>query len=255
MQGRESAQAGASTGAAQASLLPASDNAIVYRNLPTIVRILEDACSKRATLTIRIERDSRLYLYHSRIQQVDPVHMQLVLHNLAPSGWQDHVTRDLDVDVTCQIPSGLLLFQSTLAPLEAETETPYCVLAIPTLLHKHQLRSSFRVSMPPGSSTLAIPHPERLLQGYCLNLSLEGCCGIFRGDLEGFERDFVVPALQVSLDDSLHFTTEAVVCRKQLMPNGSTQLGLRFEGLGSDLQRKLQASLTSLQRRQLRKYS
>jgi hypothetical protein len=37
------------------------------------------------------------------------------------------------------------------------------------------------------------------------------------------------------------------------MQNGSVQLGLRFEPLDTDLQRKLQTSLTSLQRRQLRK--
>jgi hypothetical protein len=37
------------------------------------------------------------------------------------------------------------------------------------------------------------------------------------------------------------------------MQNGSTQLGLRFEPLDTDLQRRLQASLTTMQRRQLRK--
>jgi c-di-GMP-binding flagellar brake protein YcgR len=249
-----SAQASSVTGAAQPALLN-TDSAITFSNLPTIARILEDACSKRALLTLKIETASKLYVYHSRIQLVDLAHMQIVLHKLTPSSWLDLVTQDLDVEVNCQLPSGLLRFQSVLSPLEAETINPYCVLALPGTLYKHQLRSSFRVTLPPGSSMLKLPLAERLLNGYCLNLSLEGCCGIFRGNLENFPRDSVVPALTVSLDDSLQFTTEATVCRHQIMPNGSTQLGLRFEPLDADLQRKLQASLTSLQRRQLRKNS
>jgi c-di-GMP-binding flagellar brake protein YcgR len=177
----------------------------------------------------------------------------MVLHKLTPSNWHEFIKSDIDVEVSCQLPSGLLRFRSTLAPLEAETVTPYCVMQLPQLIYKHQLRSSYRVTLPPGSSSLALPLGDRTLNGYCLNMSLDGCCGIFRGDLEMFQRDFVVPALTVSLDDSLQFTTEAVVCRRQLMPNGSTQLGLRFDPLSADLQRKLQVSLTNLQRRQLRK--
>jgi c-di-GMP-binding flagellar brake protein YcgR len=175
------------------------------------------------------------------------------LHKVTPPHWAELVTQDFDVEVSCQLPSGLLRFQSTLAPLEAETITPYCVLALPRVLHKHQLRSSYRVVMPPGASSLSFPHGQRMLQGFCLNLSLEGCCGIFRGELETLTRDVPVPGLTVSLDDSLQFTTDATVCRHQLMQNGSTQLGLRFDALDVELQRKLQVSLASLQRRQLRK--
>ena len=76
---------------------------------------------------------------------------------------------------------------------------------------------------------------------------------MFRGDLESMTRDVFVPGLAVSLDDSLQFTIDATVCRRQVMQNGSTQLGLRFDALDTDLQRKLQVSLTALQRRQLRK--
>ena len=236
-----------------ASAVQDADNAVVYGNLPTIVRILEDACSKRATLTIKLETNSRLHIYHSRIQSVDTAQMQMVLHRLTPSSWTELVTQEYEVEVSCQLPSGLLRFHSTIAPLEAETISPYCVLALPRLVHKHQLRSSYRVVMPPGASTLALPHGDGVLQGFCLNLSLEGCCGIFRGDLDTLTRDVRVRGLTVSLDDSLQFTTDATVCRRQLMQNGSTQLGLRFDALDIELQRKLQVSLANLQRRQLRK--
>jgi c-di-GMP-binding flagellar brake protein YcgR len=252
MQALDSARANKLASSIHAAL-PDSDNAIAYNNLPTIMRILDDACSKRATLTIKLETDHKLHIYHSRIQSVDAVNMQMVLHKLSPTNWADLMTREFEVEVSCQLPSGLLRFYSTIAPLEAETINPYCVLALPKVVHKHQLRSSYRVVMPPGSSTLAFPHGDRTVNGFCFNLSLEGCCGIFRGDLDLLMRDVVVPGLTLSLDDALKFTTDATVCRRQVMQNGSTQLGLRFEPLDTDLQRRLQASLTQMQRRQLRK--
>lgn len=230
------------------------DSAIAFGSPQAILRILEDACAKRATLTVKLETGAKLHIYHSRIQSVDAVHSQMVLHKLMPSSWADLITDEFDVEVNCQLPSGLLRFRSTIAPLEAETINPYCVLAVPELLYKHQLRSSYRVIMPPGSSSLTLPVGERRIHGYCLNLSLEGCAGMFRGDLDGMTRDVFVRNLTVSLDDALQFTTDATVCRRQVMQNGSTQLGLRFEALDTDVQRKLQASLTSLQRRQLRKH-
>ena len=230
-----------------------AENAIVYHSQPTIARILDDACSKRATLTIKLETNSKLHIFHARIQSLDTAHMQMVLHKLAPSNWAELVTQDFHVDVSCQLPSGLLRFQSTIAPLEAEAISPYCVLALPGLMYKHQLRSSYRVVMPPGACALSFAFGAHVLQGFCLNLSLEGCCGMFRGDLDTLTRDVRVRDLTVSLDGKLRFTTDATVCRRQPMQNGSTQLGLRFDALDTDLQRKLQASLASLQRRQLRK--
>lgn len=230
-----------------------SDGAVACSSPATIARLLDEACAQRATLTLKLEAGTKLHIYHARIQGVDTRHMQMVLHKLTPSNWLELVTQEFDVDVSCQLACGLLRFQSTLAPLEAETVNPYCVLAMPALLHKHQLRSSYRVVMPPGASSLSLQLGERTLQGFCLNLSLEGCCGLFRGDFATLARDAVIPTLNVSLDDSLQFTTAATVCRRQLMQNGSTQLGLRFDPLDIELQRKLQTSLTGLQRRQLRK--
>lgn len=258
MQALDSAHASRMSGSFQSAVIQDSDSnsdtAIAFSNLPTIVRIFDDACSKRATLTLKIETGSKLYVFHARIQSIDTVHMQMVLHRMMPASWVDLVTQEFAVEVSCQLPSGLLRFRSTIAPLESEAVNPYCVLALPQVLYKHQLRSSYRVMMPPGSSSLTLPLGERSIHGYCLNLSLEGCAGMFRGALDSLARDVLVPNLAVRLDDSLQFTTDATVCRRQVMQNGSVQLGLRFAPLDIDLQRKLQASLTSLQRRQLRKH-
>jgi c-di-GMP-binding flagellar brake protein YcgR len=234
------------------SELQDTDNTITYHTPLAIARILEEACAKRAPLTIKFETASRIHRFHSRIQRVDPLRMEMVLHKLMPPTWMDLVTQALDVDVSCLLPSGVLRFQSTLSPLEADTTNPYCVLALPQLLLKHQMRSSYRVVIPPGSSSLSFTWHERDVRGFCFNLSLEGCCGIFRAGLDGLTRDVVVPNFTISLDDSLQFTTGATVCRRQVMHNGSTLLGLRFDALDSELQRRLQASLTSIQRRQLR---
>ena len=252
MQALDSARANKPAGTLQAAFADA-DGAVLVSNPATIARILDDAASKRATLTIKLETAAKLYIYHSRIQGLDMAHSQMVLHKLMPANWVEHVTTEHEVEVSCQLPSGLLRFRSTLAPLEAETISPYCVLALPRELHKHQLRSSYRVVMPPGSSSLTLLHGGTTVHGHCLNLSLEGCGGMFRGELAELTRDVVVPQLSVRLDDTLHFTTAATVCRRHPMQNGSTQLGLRFDALDVEVQRKLQVSLTNLQRRQLRK--
>jgi c-di-GMP-binding flagellar brake protein YcgR len=235
--------------------LATSDNAIAYSNIPTIIRILDEARGMRVTLTIKLEQDQRTHVFHTRIQQLNELRLQAVLHRLSPGAWQQLITGTREVEVSCQLPTGLLYFRTTIAPFDNDPGNPYCVLAIPGILYKHQLRSSYRVNLPPGSSHIALPLGSRVLNGYCLNLSLEGCCAIFRGDLDLLERDDKLPKLTLSLDDDLQFSTAATVCRKSVLQNGSTQLGLRFAPLGGDLQRKLQTSLTSLQRRQLRKYS
>ncbi|HEY0963307.1 MAG TPA: PilZ domain-containing protein [Pseudomonadales bacterium] len=234
------------------SELQDSDNTLTFNTPLAIARVLDEACAKRAALTLRLETASRVHLFHSRIQSVDSAAMQIVLHQLMPSNWMEIVTREFVTDVSCQLASGVLRFVSMLAPLEAGTLNPYCVLALPQLMYKQQSRSSYRVVMPPGSSRLSLIWRDRIVQGFCFNLSLEGCCGIFRSELDMLARGTAVPGLSISLDDSLQFTVAATVCRRQVMHNGSTMLGLRFEPLDSDLQRRLQASLTGIQRRQLR---
>jgi c-di-GMP-binding flagellar brake protein YcgR len=229
-----------------------TDNTVTYHTPLAIARILEEACAKRAPLTIKFETASRIHRFHARIQSVDPLRMEMVLHRLMPPNWIELVMQGLEVDVSCLLPSGVLRFQSQLSPLEADTTNPYCVLTLPQVMQKHQMRSSYRVVVPPGTSALSFTWEAREVRGFCFNLSLEGCCGIFRAGLDGLTRDIIVPDFNISLDDSLQFTTGATVCRRQVMHNGSTLLGLRFEALDSDLQRRLQASLTSIQRRQLR---
>ena len=234
------------------SELQDSDNTFTYDTPLAIARVLDEACAKRASLTLRLETASHVHLFHSRIQGVDLAAMRVVLHQLMPSNWMELVTREFVTDVSCLLPSGVLRFISTLAPLEADTLNPYCVLALPQLVHKQQSRSSYRVVVPPGSSRLTLIWRDRIVHGFCFNLSLEGCCGIFRGELDMLARGTIVPGLSMSLDDSLQFTVAATVCRRQMMQNGSTLLGLRFAPLDSDLQRRLQASLAGIQRRLLR---
>jgi c-di-GMP-binding flagellar brake protein YcgR len=232
--------------------LPPSDSTLVFNHAPAIARLLDEAREKRRALTLKLDLGEKLYIYHSRIQQVDAGNGCALLHKLVPSGWQDLVTEPRHVEVSCQLPSGMLRFQSKLLPQDAE-EPLLCRLTLPSLLYKHQLRASFRVILPPGSGVVALPWQDRVIRGYCLNLSLEGCCGVFRGEFTELQRDTEIVDLAVSLDEGLQFRTDAAVCRKQAMPNGSTQIGLRFDPLPADLQRKLQTSLTGVQRRQLRR--
>ena len=53
------------------SELQDSDNTFTYDTPLAIARVLDEACAKRASLTLRLETASHVHLFHSRIQGVD----------------------------------------------------------------------------------------------------------------------------------------------------------------------------------------
>lgn len=232
-------------------------------NTFSIERKLEEIRRKRLPLTLHVYKGDRDYVYQSSIQALEPGTNRAILTQLTPSSWRNLIQEKLQVTVSCYMPNGHLLFDSTVFPFENMETSLYCVLDFPAEMHKQQLRSSYRVSMQEHDTHLSLWVNNRKFSGKCLDLSLNGCCGQFSDELQEYlhsiteENDEPVLedsrfALHVALHDSLQFETVARVCRSKPEEGGKLTLGINFMKTDSDWQRKLQRSLSAIQREQLR---
>jgi len=219
----------------------------------TVQRLLHDCADASSELTIRIEQDGRLQVLHGVIRSVDA--NGALLHRLRPLQWHGLLAEaPVDVEVSYRLPTGLFRFQATLRPFEPGPSNPYCILSLPAVIHQKQARGSYRVNLPVRSTQALLPLEGTVLAGYCLNLSMEGCCCVFREVIAAhFAINDVIPGLGLVLQDILTFDTAATIRRIETLDSGSTRLGLRFAPLPPLQQRQLQAALTTLQRDWLRK--
>lgn len=227
----------------------------------SIERKLEEIRRKRLPLTLHVYKDGKDYVYQSSIQAIDAGGNQAILTQLMPSSWRNLIQQKLQVTVSCHMPNGHLLFDSKVFPFE---NSLYCVLEIPSEMHKQQLRSSYRVSTEEQDTQLSLWVNNRKFSGKCMDLSLSGCRGQFSDELQVFLNaitdDNDEPALQhgrfvlqVEIQDSLRFQTVARVCRSSKDEGGKLTLGINFINPDSDGQRTLQRSLTAIQREQQRR--
>jgi c-di-GMP-binding flagellar brake protein YcgR len=229
-------------------------------NTSSIERKLEEIRRKRLPLTLHVYKDNKDYVYHSSIQTLEPGSNRAILTQLTPSSWRNLIQEKLHATVSCYMPNGHLLFDSTVFPFENNETSLYCLLDYPAEMHKQQLRSSYRVSTLEHDAHLSLWVNNKRFSGKCLDLSLNGCCGQFSDELSSYltsdEDDTVLNdprfALQVALGSSLQFETVARVCRSKAEEGGKLTLGINFMKTDSDAQRKLQRSLSAIQREQLR---
>lgn len=229
-------------------------------NRVSIERKFDEIRRKRLPLTLHVYKHDRDYVYQSTVQALESASNRAILTQLMPSSWRSLIQEKLHATVSCYMPNGHLLFDSTVYPLENTETTAYCVLDFPAEMHKQQLRSSYRVSTLEHDAKLELWVNERKFSGKCVDLSLGGCCGQFSDELQDFlatdEDDTVKQdsrfALQVALGNSLQFETVARVCRSSKEEGGKLTLGINFMKSDGDWQRKLQRSLSAIQREQLR---
>jgi c-di-GMP-binding flagellar brake protein YcgR len=233
-------------------------------NAVSIERKLEEIRRKRLPLTLHVYKNNRDYVFQSSIQALEPGSNRAILTQLTPSSWRYLIQEKLHATISCYMPNGHLLFDSTVFPFEnAETSTSlYCLLDIPGEMHKQQLRSSYRVSTLEHEAHLSlwVDNGKKKFSGKCLDLSLNGCCGQFSDELQDYlsagDDDSTVNdprfALQLALGNSLRFETLARICRSKPQEGGKLTLGINFVDVRGEAQRNLQRSLSVIQRQQLR---
>lgn len=238
---------------------------VTINNPTTINRILNQMHYSHSKVSIHVEvadkvnGNSSVCSFDSSIARVSRKDNQLIIHQLSPKGWQKVIKPGQLVEVNCFMPSGQLSFFSHLSPLDETRENYYCILSMPKEVSKFQLRSAFRVFMPPQTCRIGVTLKDADgkyvdFEGVGLDLSLEGCCLRFIGDVFPLlEEARIFRNLQFNiLSGALNFTTDAKICRLSSGQGGQTIAGVRFLPLPDSVKKRLQTALVDVQRIQLR---
>lgn len=232
----------------------------VITNPVTINRILNQMHYTNSKISLHVNTDAGGTLtYRSSIARVNRKNGQIVIHQIQPGGWQQAVEPGRQVEVNCFMSSGQMTFFSRLSPLDDSRDNYYCVLSMPKELTKFQLRSAYRVFMPPGTCEIRVSVNDNegksaTFEGVGLDLSLDGCCLRFIGDvysLLGEEKMFRGLEFNI-LSGALRFTTDATISRTSEGPRGQKIAGVKFLPLPEPVKRQLQSALVDIQRLQLR---
>lgn len=223
----------------------------------TVVRKLEEIHSSRLQVSVHLFDEGKpAGVYHSSLQKVDPHNRQVILHQLTPSSWRKLVTMRTPVSVSCYLPSGHVVFDTMITPLDDSPHNPFCVLDFPTSLHVQQLRTAFRVNLLPNTGSLELQLDSHLLRGKCVDISLSGCCGLFAPKLMELLQEVEAPEngwkLRMLYEQRELFIADAVVSRTSKDNSGVVIAGLHFIKPDIDRTRLLQPLLLELQRERIR---
>lgn len=237
---------------------------VTITNPVTINRILNQMHYSHSKVSIHVdgpnngESENTAITFHSSIARVSRKDNQLIIHQLSPKGWQKVIKPGQLVEVNCFMASGQLSFFSRFSPLDETRENYYGVLSMPTQISKFQLRSAFRVFMPPETCKISLTLKDESgkaidFDGVGLDLSPEGCCLRFIGDALPLLQDKSMLKLHFNiLSGTVEFTTDAKICRITTIQGGQVVAGVRFLPLADSVKKQLQTALVDVQRIQLR---
>lgn len=232
---------------------------VTLSNPVTILRLLNQLHFSRSKVILHAENETGMHSFHTSIARVQRKDRGIVLHGLEPRDWQRIVAPGTQVEVICFLPSGQLQFFSQLWPLADAGDSHYCTLTLPAEVSKFQLRSAYRVFLPPGSSKALVTLQDAAgttlrCEAAVLDLSLQGCGLRFTTDVLPLlaQQPHLVDVQIDLLDGSLRFSSDLRVCRSSTTRMGQVVAGVQFLPLPEPLTRRLQALLAEVQRQQLR---
>ncbi len=222
-----------------------------------IIRKLNEIARNRQQLRLHVFGDGEVAgVFQSSVQRVDSAHSEVILHQLVPATWRQLIGDEQPVTVSCYMPSGHLVFDTWISPMEAGPHNPFCVIKFPANMHVQQLRSAFRVPLQPNTGAVELRIGRHLLSGKCLDLSLNGCCAQFPATLDDLLNDMQAPTsgwiTRFYYEGREMFQTHAAISRKKNDVPGLVSVGLSFTQADADRTRRLQALLLSLQRERIR---
>jgi c-di-GMP-binding flagellar brake protein YcgR len=232
---------------------------VTLNNPVTILRLLNQLHFSRSKVLLHAENEAGVHSFHSTIARVQRRERGIVLHRPEPRDWQRVVAPGTIVEVICFLTSGQLSFFSQLWPLDDAGESQYCTLTLPPEVSKFQLRSAYRVFLPPGSSTALLTLQDSdgkplQCETSVLDLSLQGCALRLNAEvLPLLSQQALLPEVQFSLlNGSLQFSSDLRLCRSSATRMGQVLAGGQFLPLPEPLARRLQALLAEVQRQHLR---
>ncbi len=241
---------GAPAEALQSSFKPISDRA-------EIARIFQQLLQLQTTLTVQFATPEGLRTAQATVLRIDskakPV--QVFLHQAEHATWYRHLQDKPTAKITCHMPNGRLAFTTQLEPLETVVESTFmCHFPLPEQIRKSQARSTYRVSVLPGTSLAMLVNADTRMGGECVDLSIDGCCLVFHSShREQMDTTGQIRNLMINLDGIADLTVTVKVCRVSTTKSGRLIVGAQYLNLTPQQQNSLQAALTQIQRQQLQK--
>ena len=222
-----------------------------------ITRKLNEIARHRQQLRLHLFDDGNVAgVFQSSVQRIDASMGEVILHQLVPASWRSLVTGTHPVTVSCYMPSGHLVFDTFISPLEAGPHNPFCVIKFPARVHVQQLRSAFRVPLLPNTGSVELRIGRHLLTGKCLDLSLNGCCAQFPATLDDVLKELQPPAAgwicRFYYEGREMFQANATISRMKSDVPGLVTAGLCFPQPDVERSRRLQTLLLHLQRERIR---
>ncbi|MES2626051.1 MAG: PilZ domain-containing protein [Pseudomonadota bacterium] len=221
-----------------------------------IVQILHQLLQMQINITLQITTSEGIRTTHSTVLRIDEKSKpaQVVLHQPEHATWYRLLEDRPVAKITCHMPNGRLAFSTRLAPLEAPVEKNfYCSFSVPKEIRKYQLRTSYRVSVVPGTSIAKLMIDDNRLGGECLDFSISGCCLVFHPTPGAhLQENSELNNLTLRLDGINDLTVNVKVCRVTTTKTGRLIVGAKYLDLTKQQQTQLQTALTQLQRQQLK---
>lgn len=226
-------------------------------NPASILRKLVEIQRKRMPVKLHVFDDGELAgMFDSTFHRVEHDHNHIVLHQLAPNSWRDVVLDTHPVTVNCYLPSGHLIFDTVISPLERHANNPFCKIALPSVLHVQQLRAAYRVPLLPNTGRVELRLGRHLIEGKCLDISLNGCCAQFPGTLLDLLDANPIGAggypLRLFHNREELCQASVKICRQKLESFGVVTAGLQFTRPDPQRTRRLQQLVLQLQRTNIR---
>ncbi len=228
-------------------------------NPATILRLLNQLHFSRSKVTFHAENETGVHSFNTSIVRVQRKERGIVLHRPEPQDWQRVIVPGTQVEVNCFLPSGQLSFFSRLWPLGDSGSSGFCTLTLPAEVTRFQLRSAYRVFVPPGCCSARVRLPDagngsHACNAVVLDLSALGCGLRFATDLGALLPQGGLAHARFELQDgSFCFETGLRICRSSSTRAGQSLAGMQFLPLPPDVARRLQGLLAELQRQQLRR--
>lgn len=214
-----------------------------------ILRYMNGLSEQKIPLIISPTETETPRKYRSSILRVEAENSQLVLHQLLPGDWQEHIEPMKDIEITCRMENGTIKFQGLLSPIDAADNGMYCRLPFPKQLSKKQLRACFRVSLARYHSEASIELEDGTeITGTCKNISVAGalvCLPTVNGQIK---KGQLFQHCRLLIADALDICCRARVCHLNNVGKNNMLVGLKLLELDVSQRIEIRSAMNTLER-------
>jgi len=221
-------------------------------NQQVVLSTLQRLVSERAPITCAAAGTPDQESFHSRVVKVESNNDILIIQKPEQNGWEYKLHNNGNVNVISHLSTGTIKFTTAISGLDELDDPLFCELSLPQQLQRKQLRSYFRVPLMRYESGIILMLPDNNpVVGNCIDISMGGITGWFPGFKGSFDPGSCISHCHITIENMLDLCCQVTVSRIEKTRNGNPLLGLRFKELEPGQSRKLQQTISQLERRTL----